>query len=98
MTRTGTARFRDKRELILDAAARLFNAQGVKGGMLSEVAADVGLATNSLTYYYRRKEDLAAACLLKSIEAMGSTADAASRERNSTPPRKTSAPTRVGAG
>lgn len=81
MTRTGTARFRDKRELILDAAARLFNAQGVKGGMLSEVAADVGLATNSLTYYYRRKEDLAAACLLKSIETMGSTADAASRER-----------------
>lgn len=80
MTRAGTPRFQDKRELILDAAARLFNLQGVKGGMLSDVAASVGLATNSLTYYYRRKEDLAAACLMKSIEAMGATADQAARE------------------
>ncbi|MFO1329191.1 MAG: TetR family transcriptional regulator [Rubrivivax sp.] len=79
MNRTGTTRFQDKREAILDGAARLFNEQGVKGGMLSEVAARVGLATNSLTYYYRRKEDLAAACLLRSMDAMGSTADEAAR-------------------
>lgn len=80
MRRTGTARFHDKREAILDGAARLFNEQGVKGGMLSEVATRVGLATNSLTYYYRRKEDLAAACLLKSMGALGATADQAATE------------------
>jgi len=76
MTRA-TARFRDKREAILDGAARLFNQQGVKGGMIADVAASVGLVTNSLTYYYRKKEELVAACLLRSIEAMGTSADAA---------------------
>lgn len=76
MTRT-TTRFQDKREAILDGAARLFNEHGVKGGMLSDVARQVGLATNSLTYYYRRKEDLAAECLLRSMDALGAAADEA---------------------
>ena len=75
-----TRRFADKREAILDGAARLFNEHGVRGGLLSELAQQMGLATNSLTYYYRRKEDLAAACLLRSIEAMGAAADAAAGE------------------
>ncbi|MEO8652951.1 MAG: TetR/AcrR family transcriptional regulator [Ramlibacter sp.] len=72
-----TARFRDKREAILDGAARMFNQHGVKGGMISDIARSVGLATNSLTYYYRKKEDLVAACLLRSVEAMCAAADAA---------------------
>ncbi|HMA09494.1 MAG TPA: TetR/AcrR family transcriptional regulator, partial [Ramlibacter sp.] len=72
-----TARFRDKREAILDGAARMFNQHGVKGGMISDIARSVGLATNSLTYYYRKKEDLVVACLLRSMEAMGAAADAA---------------------
>lgn len=74
-----TERFRDKREAILDAGARMFNHHGVKGAMISEVARSVGLATNSLTYYYRKKDDLVAACLLRSLEAMGSAADAAAQ-------------------
>jgi len=65
-----TPRFAEKRELILDGAARLFNQRGIKAGTLAEVAASVGLATNSLTYYHRRKEDLVAACLLRSISAV----------------------------
>lgn len=72
-----TARFRDKREAILDGAARMFNQHGVKGGMIADIARSVGLATNSLTYYYRKKEDLVVACLLRSMEAMGTAADAA---------------------
>lgn len=76
MTR-GTTRFQDKREAILDGAARLFNQHGIKGGMLADVAKSVGLVTNSLTYYYRKKEDLVCACLLRSTEAVGSAADAA---------------------
>lgn len=72
-----TLRFAEKRELILDGAARLFNRRGIKAGTLSEVAASVGLATNSLTYYYRKKEDLVVACLLRSIAALdGVIADA----------------------
>jgi AcrR family transcriptional regulator len=65
-----TLRFAEKRELILDGAAALFNRRGIKAGTLSEVAASVGLATNSLTYYYRKKEDLVVACLLRSIGAL----------------------------
>ena len=67
---SSTLRFAEKRELILDGAAQLFNRRGIKAGTLSEVAASVGLATNSLTYYYRKKEDLVVACLLRSIAAL----------------------------
>ena len=83
----GTTRFRDKREAILDGAARLFNQQGVKGAMIGDVARSVGLAPNSVTYYFRRKDDLVAACLLRSIEAMGAAADAAAQEQATLPAR-----------
>jgi len=62
-----TARFRQKREAILAAAARQFNERGVKDATLGEIAASVGLVTSGITYYYRRKEDLAAACLARAI-------------------------------
>lgn len=85
----GTRRFAERREAILDAAARRFNAQGLKGATLTGIAADVGLVTTSITYYYRRKEDLAAACFARAIAlhrglaeaAAGQGTDAASRIR-----------------
>lgn len=65
-----TPRFQEKRDAILDSAARLFNQKGVKGGTLADVAKSVGLVTHSVTYYYRKKEDLATACFLRAIEAV----------------------------
>ena len=65
-----TRRFEQKREAILDAAAALFNEKGVRGATLQDVAQSVGLMTNSITYYYRKKEDLATACLLRTIEVL----------------------------
>lgn len=65
-----TRRFARKREAILDAAARLFNQKGVRGATLSAVAQAVGLIPNSVTYYYRKKEDLAAACFMRAIEEL----------------------------
>ena len=41
------------------------------------MARSVGLITNSITYYYRKKEDLASACFLRTIHAMGHVADQA---------------------
>ena len=76
-----TQRYQEKREAILSAAARQFNQHGVKGATLSEIAASVGLVTNSVTYYYRKKEDLASACFQRSIEAFSKVADAARAER-----------------
>ncbi len=65
-----TQRFEKKREAILDAAARLFNQKGVKGATLADVAQSVALITNSVTYYYRKKEDLASASFLCTIEVL----------------------------
>jgi AcrR family transcriptional regulator len=72
-----TPRYARKREAILQAAAQLFNQHGVKGAMLSDVANRVGLSTNSITYYYRKKEDLVVACLLRSIDVINSIIPAA---------------------
>jgi len=78
-TRTppSTARYQEKREAVLNAAAVLFNQSGVKGATLSHIASSVGLVTNSVTYYYRKKEDLATACFLRTIEAFNGLAAAA---------------------
>lgn len=72
-----TTRYAEKREAVLEAAARCFNRQGVRGTTLAEIAASVGLVTNSVTYYYRKKEDLATACFLRSITVFESLVDAA---------------------
>src|SRR5881628_414485 len=65
-----TGRFERKREAILDAATVLLNLYGVKGLTLGVAAAAVGLSTTSVTYYFKRKDDLAAACMLRGITAM----------------------------
>ncbi|MFM5884905.1 MAG: TetR/AcrR family transcriptional regulator [Novosphingobium sp.] len=64
------ARFERKREEILDAAARLVISRGVRGATLLEVARAVDLNTTSVTYYFRRKEMLAAAVFERSIERL----------------------------
>jgi AcrR family transcriptional regulator len=74
-----TQRFQEKREAILSTAASLFNQRGVKGATLADIAASVGLVTNSVTYYYRKKEDLASACFLRAIEVFRGIIDSASR-------------------
>lgn len=81
-----TARYQRKRELILDAATRLINESGAKGMTLAGVAEAVGLNTTSVTYYFKRKEQLAAACYGRAfdvIETIVQTAagEASPRER-----------------
>src|SRR5687767_3451832 len=65
-----TDRFERKREAILDAATEILNRKGVKGLTLGVAAAAVDLSTTSVTYYFKRKDDLAAACLMRGIEAL----------------------------
>lgn len=66
-----TARYAQKREAIIAAAAVTINRAGVKGMTLADVAASVGLITTSVTYYFKRKEELAAACFLDGIARIG---------------------------
>lgn len=75
-----TVRFQEKGEAILGAAALLFNECGVKGATLSDIASSVGLSTNSVTYYYRKKEDLATAGFLRAIAAIDEIASEAMKE------------------
>ena len=65
-----TDRFERKREAILDAATELLNARGVKGLTLGLAAVAVDLSTTSVTYYFRRKDDLAAACMLRGLSSL----------------------------
>ncbi|MDB5456274.1 MAG: transcriptional regulator, TetR family [Caulobacter sp.] len=68
ITGVATARYARKKEAILAAATVILNRQGVKGMTLADVAAQVGLITTSVTYYYRKKDDLAAACFMRGLE------------------------------
>ena len=75
-----TDRFEKKREAILDAASALLNRHGVKGLTLAETAAAVGLSTTSVTYYYKRKDDLAGAAMLRGIRTLLDLAEQALAE------------------
>jgi AcrR family transcriptional regulator len=81
LTKTGreTARFREKRARILDAATVLINERGVKGMTFVDVARVMDLNTTSVTYYYKRKELLAAAVFDRSIARMGEIVGLAGR-------------------
>ncbi len=63
-----TARYAHKREAILETATEIVNAHGVKGLTIVRVAEAVKLSTTSITYYFKRKEELAAAVMERSLE------------------------------
>src|ERR1700754_4727457 len=62
-----TPRYARKKQAIVAAASEILMRDGVKGMTLANVAASVGLITTSVTYYFKKKEDLAAACFLAGI-------------------------------
>jgi AcrR family transcriptional regulator len=76
-----TDRFERKREAILGAATLILNRRGVKGLTLGVAAAAVDLSTTSVTYYFKRKDDLAAACMLRGIEALTAMVEQALAEQ-----------------
>ncbi len=76
----GTKRFRAKRDAILSAAAEAINEQSAKGMTFADVARRVGLNTTSVTYYFKRKEDLAAAAFEHTLDQLLAMIDEASTE------------------
>ncbi len=76
----GTKRFQAKRDAILAAAAEAINDQSAKGMTFADVAARVGLNTTSVTYYFRRKEDLASACFEHTIDQLSAMLEKAMEE------------------
>ncbi|MGN6374577.1 MAG: TetR/AcrR family transcriptional regulator [Sphingomonas sp.] len=76
----GTKRFRAKRDAILAAAAEAINEQSAKGMTFADVARRVGLNTTSVTYYFKRKDDLAAACFERTLDTLKAMLDEAMGE------------------
>ncbi|CAN5522273.1 TetR/AcrR family transcriptional regulator [soil metagenome] len=74
------ARYAAKREAIMAAATEVFNDRGVSGFTLAAVAKMMDLHPVSLTYYFKRKEDLAAAVLLDAIRRWDAMLDEAFQE------------------
>jgi AcrR family transcriptional regulator len=62
-----STRFDEKQRAVVRAATVAFNEKGVHGANLAAIAEAVGLTTASITYYYRKNEELAAACYLDGI-------------------------------
>ncbi|WP_174291698.1 TetR/AcrR family transcriptional regulator [Sphingomonas bacterium] len=67
---SGTSRFMAKRDAILAAAAAAINEQSATGMTFADVARRVGLNTTSITYYFKRKEDLAAAAFEHTLNTL----------------------------
>lgn len=66
-----------RRDAIIASAIREMNQHGVRGMTLGEVAARLDLVPTGVIYYFRNKEDLAAAAYERSIARMRDLAEAA---------------------
>lgn len=68
--RSPTRRYEARRRAILASAVEALNRKGIRGMTLGEVAARLGLVPTGVIYYFRNKEDLAAACFLQALERL----------------------------
>ena len=78
--RSVDSKYARKQQAIIAAASEILNRDGVKGMTLANVASRVGLITTSVTYYFRKKEDLAVACFLDAIARVDALVEAAAQE------------------
>lgn len=77
---TTRARYAARRDAILAAACKVFIDQGVSGFTLAAVAKRMDLHPVSLTYYFKRKEDLAAECMRLTLSRFNAMLEIAEQE------------------
>ncbi len=65
--RAPTKRFEQRKTDIVTAAIGVINRKGMRGATLAEVAAKLNLVPTGVIYYFKNKEELAAACYLHGI-------------------------------
>jgi AcrR family transcriptional regulator len=78
----GTNKFSRKRDAILSAARQVVYRRGIKAMTFADVASQVGLNPTSITYYFRKKEDLAVACLMAGAERLNAMLEDAELEQD----------------
>lgn len=74
-----STKYEARKEEILGAAVQVLNHKGVRGMTLALVASQLDLAPRALSYYFRHKEQLAAACFERSINRIDVMLDSAFR-------------------
>jgi len=67
--RQPTRRYEARRNAIVRSAVEEMNRKGVRGMTLGDVAARLDLVPTGVIYYFRNKEELAAAAFIKGVEA-----------------------------
>jgi AcrR family transcriptional regulator len=80
----GARKYAAKYDRIVEVATDVINDCGLKGLTFAAVAQRVGLTTTSITYYFRRKEELAAAVYARSLQRMEAIAREALAESDPT--------------
>ncbi len=70
-----------RREGVLDAAAREFNARGISRASFARIARDLGLTRAALYYYVKDRQDLVAQCYRRSCAVMAADLAAAEAGR-----------------
>jgi AcrR family transcriptional regulator len=78
--RRPTRRFEAKRNAIVRSAVEEMNRKGVRGMTLGDVAARLDLVPTGVIYYFRNKEELAAAAFLTGVETYEALIAAAAGE------------------
>jgi AcrR family transcriptional regulator len=66
--RAPTKRYEARRNAIIASAVDVVNRRGVRGMTLGDVTASLDLVPTGVIYYFRNKEELAAAAFLKALE------------------------------
>lgn len=82
MSKAKTARWEEKREAILDAAARVLNRTGLSGFRLAEVAKEIGLKRPSIVYYFANAEELAEALYARALDQIEDRVTLAQAQQN----------------
>jgi AcrR family transcriptional regulator len=72
-----------KREAVLRAAVRMFNAQGFHATSLDDVAASLGVSKPTIYHYLGNKDQVLFECVTRGVEQLRAAADAARTEPGS---------------
>jgi AcrR family transcriptional regulator len=66
-----------KRALIIDAARRLFEAEGLEGASVRAIAREAGYTAGAIYFHFESKEAIYAAVLEESVDRLNAAVDAA---------------------
>ena len=73
----------DKREAVLRAAVRMFNAHGFHATSLDDVAASLGISKPTIYHYLGNKEQVLIECVTRGLEPLRSAAEQARAQAGS---------------